>query len=209
MENYQLKATEVVLFRSIVTLSQNANQKNIETELLLTNENFVFVNKQKKLFLKDQVETVVVPMESIKIYNEMPYMLLKKDTIEIYTLVGEYFVIFENKKQAKEFFDKSMRVASGCSKFVRSVKKVSKEIKDANDALGIDLATTTKKTLDFAADVAITYSDLPKRGKVQLLGAVARVFKSHSAQDKAQIEQSAKTEQAQLPCPEKTEEDKK
>ncbi len=202
MRNYQLNQNEIVLFRSTVMLQNESNLRNkMQAELLLTNENFVFITKSKKLFQKEIVNTVVVPFESMKVYNELPYMVRKETLVEIYTIDAEYFLEFEKQKQAKEFFSKSMRVASGCSKFVRKVKNVSKEIKDTNDALGVDIVKTTKKALDFAADVVLDYIERPKKGKVQLLGSVAKVFKKQKNQKELQIETKRVEMQAELSLP--------
>ena len=204
MENYQLNKSEVVLFRSDVTLSQGGkkNKGKVKTEVLLTNENFVFINKTKKLFKKEAVDTLVVSIESMKIYKELPYLIRKEVLIEIYTLADEYFLEFENKKQAKEFFDKAMRVASGYSKFVRGVKKVRKEIKETNEALDIDIVNATQKTLAFAADVAIDCAEcFPESKKLKLMGTVAKVFKKRNRQDGLQLE----SKNAELPASVKTE----
>ena len=199
MENYQLGESEIVLFRTNALLPEKEQKcKNkISTELLLTNENIVLISKYKKLFQKDSVSTVIVPLESIKIYNDLPYIVKREECIELYTLNGEYFLKFEQKNQAKEFFNKIMRVTSGYSKFLRGVKKVSKEIKDMNVAF--DIAHTAKKTLDFAADVVIEYAEAPKKGKVQLLGTVAKVFKKHQPQENLQIEHKTENIPAELP----------
>ena len=46
MKNYQLKSSEVVLFKNDVILF--LEEKKSKIELLLTNENFVFINKSVK-----------------------------------------------------------------------------------------------------------------------------------------------------------------
>ena len=201
MEHYKLNKSEVVLFRNDILLLEDGKKgKNkVKTELLLTNENFVFINKSKKLFQKETVDTIVVAIESMKIYNEMPYMVRKDELVEIYTIDDEYFLEFDNKKSAKEFFNKTMRVASGYSKFVRGVKKVGKEVSDANEALNI--SGTTKKALDFVADVAIEYTEAPKKGKVQLIGSVAKVFKKRDKKENLQITDGEVVEQTMLPPP--------
>ena len=153
------------------------------------------LTKQKNSSQENLVEPIVIPIESIKVYNETPYILKKEQTIEIYALSGEYFLEFKNKKQANEFFNKSMRVASGYSKFVRGVKKVSKELKETNKALNI--TETTKKAIDFAADVTIDYAEKPKHGKLQILSSVAKVFKKRNKQNSQQID--AQPEKEKLP----------
>ena len=187
MKNYQLKSSEVVLFKNDVILF--LEEKKSKIELLLTNENFVFINKSVKFLQTKPFDTIIVPIESIKIYNKMPYIVKKKEFIEIYSLNGEFGLEFENKKLANEFFNKAMRVASGYSKFVRGIKIASKEIKDTNDAL--DITNTTQKALDFAADVAIDFADQPKKNKIQLIGSVAKAFKKHNKQKDLQIEHNS------------------
>ena len=194
MENCYLDKDEVILFRDEVILLQKANNSETETELLLTNKRIIFINKTKKFLYEENVETSAILIDDIKCYNEMPYVVKKGKLIEIYAINGEYFVELKNTKQAKEFYDKTMRVASGFSKFVRGFKKASKEIKDTYDALDIDIVGTTKKAIDFAADVVIEYVENQKKGKVQMVGAVAKVFKRRQIQTSSQME-SKKSEE--------------
>ena len=194
MANYHLNSSEVVLLKNNAILVQDEINKKSKTkiELLLTNENFILVNKSKKKFNSETQDLIIIPFENIKVYNEMPYILKKDEIVELYTINGEYLLQFEDKNQAKEFFNKAMRVVSGLSKFVRCVKRVIKEFKEADSEL--EIVDTTKKTLGFVADVAIEYADHPQKNKVQLIGSVAKVFKKHN--DKSNQQRISKKEES-------------
>ena len=66
MENYNLRADEVVLYKGNVILKS----KKGTTELILTNLNIVFINKYKELFSKEEVTVLEYPVGSIKIYED-------------------------------------------------------------------------------------------------------------------------------------------
>lgn len=210
MENYQLGKEEVVLKRAEIQLlpdgKKNGKQTKTQTELLLTNLNIVFIKRTKKIFKKEEVETEIYSLNEIKKYNEMPYLVRKSKLVEIYFETAETFLEFNDKKQAKEFFDAAMRVASGNSKFVRSVKKVKKEIDDTNKALNIDIVGATKKIADIASEAVIEMSNHPNATmKMKGMGIIAKVIKRKGKQqEQLELVESVepKEELLQISCSE-------
>lgn len=65
--------------------------------------------------------------------------------MDIYFKSGELFLEFEKEKEAKEFCERALKLVSGYSKFVRSVKRVKKSINETNEALDIDMVDMAKK----------------------------------------------------------------
>jgi len=57
MENYDLEEDEVVLYKGNVALK---NKKG-ETNLILTNVNFVFITKEKNCFRKKRYLLILIP----------------------------------------------------------------------------------------------------------------------------------------------------
>ena len=81
MKNYQLKNDEVILYRGSVMVLPNGKKekvsklKNVEQELILTNTDFVFETRIKKVFQKEEIVTEVYSIEQIKIYQDAPHIL--------------------------------------------------------------------------------------------------------------------------------------
>ena len=146
MENYILKENETILFRGACILLPDGKRtkKEEERDVLLTNLNIVFMNNVKKLF-KTVNEVDVYSVRDVKIYDETIQIIRRKSIVDIYLKSGELFVDFKKEKYAKEFCDKALRLISGFSKLVRSVKKTQKAINETNEALDVDVLDLAKK----------------------------------------------------------------
>lgn len=182
MEHYTLQKDEVVLYHGIVTLLPNdkmpkASQlKKTESELILTNLNFVFVNKTKRFFAKD-VEVEIYKAEEVKFYKDNPHIIRNKSKVEIYFTATEKFIEFPNGKEAKNFINTAMRLVSGKSKFVRAVKKVQAEIQETNKELDINIAKIAGKAAQVAADVVIEASGAKTASKsTKFFGIIAKTI---------------------------------
>ena len=82
-----------------------------------------------------------------------------------------------------------MKLISGYSKLVRVVKKAKKEIKDTNDALGINVGAIADVAMSYAIEVA----DLKEASKKEKrIGILAKVIKNKNNKVK---ELPQKTEQ--------------
>ena len=182
MEHYTLQKDEVILYHGTVILLPNdkkpkASQlKKTENELILTNFNFVFINKTKRLLGKD-VEVEIYKTNEVKFYKDNPYMIRKKNKLEIYFTATEKFVEFSSEKEAKNFINTAMRLVSGKSKFVRTVKKVQNEIQETNKELDIDIVKIAGKAAQVAAEVAIEASGVKTASKTtKFFGIIAKTI---------------------------------
>lgn len=164
MEHYKLKEDEVILYHGTAEILPDgktpkpARSKKTETEVILTNTNFVFITTEKRLLRKDDVTTEVFPISDVKSYKDSPHIVLKGKTVEIYFSESERFIKFAKGKNAGKFADTAMRLISGKSKFVRAVRKTQNEIKETNKKLNIDIVGGVKAAAGVAAEVAIAAS---------------------------------------------------
>lgn len=193
MKNYELANDEVILYHGPVVVLPDGKPeeqklfRKEECELILTNHNVVFLTNVKQLFRKEFVQKEIFGIDMIKCYNEAPYIVREKNMIEIYFLGAEKFVMFAEKKEAKEFANKILKAASGYSKLVRIVKNIQREIRETDKALNIDTVGIAKMILGIATTAAIELSSIPvgsskKQGlpPIKVLGAVAKAFKKNS-----------------------------
>ena len=149
MENYILKSDETVLYRgSVVVMPDGKSEaKNVKkADLLLTNFSIVIITQTKKL-LKTVTEVEVYRTADVKTYDESVQVIRRKAVVDVYLKTGELFFDFKKEKEAKLFCDKALRLISGESKLVRSVKKVKKEIKETDEALDINIVVILSPTL--------------------------------------------------------------
>lgn len=196
MKNYTLKENEVVLFKGMVAiLSDWKEEKNAElynTELLLTNYNIVLSTEIKKLF-SSVLKQKIYAIDDVKVYDETVQIIRKKQSVDIYLTSEEVFLRFEKEKQAKEFSDKAIKQRDGNSKFVRSVKKTRKVIKETNEALDIDIVEMAKTTAAVACDVAVSVGTVKGVGTgTKVMAAFAGTLrgKSKPAKSSSMLKQS-------------------
>ena len=179
MEHYQLQTDEVVLFHAQASLEKGG--KKTEAEVVLTNLYFVFINKTKRFLKKAEIDTERYAAQDVKRYNDTPHIIRKGKKVEVYFKNTERFIEFATGKEASTFANAALRLVSGQSKFVRAVKKVKKEVRATDEALGTDIVGTTKKAAGIATDIAVAVGGVKDAGKkMKLLGTVAGVFKGRS-----------------------------
>ena len=176
MDNYTLKADETILYRgSVVVLrdGKSNEKKDHESDILLTNLNIVIVTTTKKI-LRTVAETFTYRVKDVKIYDESVQVKRKKSIVDIYLKDCELFLDFKKESEAKDFCGKALRLISGESKFVRSVKKAKKTVNETNEALDIDIGDMTKKTVLFTAEVTTGIASLKGVGRTtQVFGKIA------------------------------------
>ena len=201
MENYALQKDEVALYHGTVTILANGKQKTekikkAETEVYLTNLNVVFITKVKQVLSKAKSLVEVYGINTIKFYKDTPHIIKRGEIIELYFLDCEKFIAFTNNKEAKLFMDTALKLISGDSKFVRTVKKIKNEIEETNEKLDINIQQIAKKTVDVAIDVAMQASGLPDTKKgAKILGTIAGVLKNKKHNEtKALCEKSESVE---------------
>lgn len=177
MKNYQLQNDEVILYRGEINLlpdgKPNKSKKFNKDQdyLTLTNLHLVIEKTTQKLFSKN-TETLVYSTKNIKSYNDTPQVIQKGQSVDVYLLEKELFLLFPNKKQAVEFVNAALRLLTGFSKLVRGVKKGQKAIKETEEALNIDIVGTAKT----AASVAVDMATASTGKKTKSLGDFAKKF---------------------------------
>lgn len=189
MKNYTLKENEVVLFKGMVAiLSDWKEEKNTElynTELLLTNYNIVLSTEIKKLF-SSVLKQKIYAIDDVKVYDETVQIIKRKRNVDIYLVSEEIFLKFEKEKHAKEFCDKAVKQKDGNSKFVRSVKKTRKVIKETNEALDIDIVEMAKTTAAVACEVAANVGAVKGVStRTKVVAACAGVLRGKAKANKA------------------------
>lgn len=154
MENFSLHPDESVLYKGEGRLL-NKNEKSLaslsattNTEVLLTNQNLVFIRKTKKLFAKEQAEVETYPISDIKIYNETPQLKQNGSCVEIYFICGEKVFDFFSKHEAHTFIKKAYELLTGKSMAVRGAEKVKSALNLVDNTLGIDTVTTVKNVIE-------------------------------------------------------------
>ncbi len=136
MEHYNLREDEVVLYKGNVTMLD----KQQPTQLLLTNLNFVFITKNAD---EESVETVIFPIEEVKIYEGIPQIKSKDSFVEIYFKTTEKEFAFESKSELHKFVSAATNLLTGKSGAERNAEKVKGAIGLVNDTLGVDIVKAT------------------------------------------------------------------
>ena len=194
MKNYELKKDEVILFRGMVSSMSNWREEKkvsgYNTELILTNFNIVLLTEVKKVFSRI-LDKKVYKVEDVKVYDETVQIIRRKNSVDVYLLDKELFLMFEREKNAKEFCDKAIKLKSGYSKFVRAVKKTQKAVKETNEALDIDVVEIAKEAVEFTCE-AVTETAKNKNPFVGVANVISGKFKKK--EEKKMLETGAKTE---------------
>ncbi len=177
MENYNLKENETVLYRGCVTVIPDGKEKNVpKSDFWLTNLNIVIITETKKL-LRSVTHVETYSVKDVKIYDEKVQVIRRKNIVDIYMKTGELFLNFDKEKEAKLFCDTALRLISGESKFVRSVKRVKKEIHETDEALNINIAGMAAKSTEFVATATIGIASVSGAGKkTKIFGKIAETF---------------------------------
>ena len=154
MEHYALKPDESVLYKSECYVS-NKNEKLLEslstratTELILTNQNVVFINKSKKLFAKEDVAIEAYPIAEIKIYNDVPQIKQDDSRVEIFFTSGEKAIGLPSKHEARKFINTAIELLTGKTVSVRVSDKVKGAVGLVDDTLGINTVGTIKNVAE-------------------------------------------------------------
>ena len=143
MEHYELKPTEVVLYKGKISY----DEKNENTQLILTNINMVFITKQKPLFKDEIVDVEIIPVVDVKIYEGKPQIKTKGHLVEIYFVGKEKEFYFHSKQELHKFIDESIKLITGKTKAERFAGKIKDGINLTNNTLGVDIIDVTKNAV--------------------------------------------------------------
>lgn len=154
MENFKLQANESVLYRHKCRVVKK-NEKYLEslstntnTEILLTNLNFVMITKEKKIFSKDRILVETYPVQDIKIYNNLPQVKPLNTRVEIYLKNEEKTIDFFSKFEAHKFTNKVFELLTGKTLTLRGADKVKSTVNLVDDTLGINTMDTIKNVVE-------------------------------------------------------------
>lgn len=152
MNNYQLASNETVLYKgTILNYSEKEKHNFIGStviyELILTNLNMIFVTKVKKLLSKEESSYNVIPIDTIKIYNDKPQVKQKGTDFVVYFTNQEYSFSLPSKLEAVKFHNKIMELLTGKSMSIRNSEKFKSAVNIVDDTLGIDSLGTVTSVL--------------------------------------------------------------
>ncbi len=141
MEYYTLQNDEVALFQA-----ENVwcKEKKAKVQVILTNLALVLVEIRKKLFSKN-ADVEVLLLETIKYYNEQPYIKHKETNVETYFLGAERTLEFGSKKEAKQFVTQAINTTTKTTTLERGLRKVKQTVDTVDNTLGIDSVGIVKK----------------------------------------------------------------
>lgn len=146
MKVYQLQPDEVIRFQAPVF--QIKEEDNIPTELTLTNLNFIFVTERKKfLWFKRKNRTVVIPKEQVKKYRELPEIKQTDTSVKICFAKEDYVIVFDTKKDARNFVINAWEIVTGKTVFERNLDKLKDALDLVDEKLHINIADIVKAGL--------------------------------------------------------------
>ena len=147
MKNYQLQINEVVRFQAQITLQ--TDKGDIPAELLLTDLNFIFVTECKNfLWFKRKPRWTAFAKELVKTYKEAPQIKQTDTSVKICFSTEDRVIVFENKKEARDFVINAWETVTGKTAFERNIDKLKQALDCIDDILEIDIRALIKSTLE-------------------------------------------------------------
>lgn len=143
MANYELMADEVVLYEGVVT---SKNYKGT-LQLILTTQKIIF-EKEKGLFKKERELIDILPLETVKVYNDAAQVKQKGDTVEVQTVDKNIAIVFSGMLEARKFTGKIVDAVTGTTLARRSSDKIKDAFNIVDDTLGLDTRGTIKGFLE-------------------------------------------------------------
>lgn len=143
MANYELMADEVVLYEGVVT---SKNYKGT-LQLILTSQKIIF-EKEKGLFKKERELIDILPLETVKVYNDAAQVKQKGDTVEVQTVDKNIAIVFSGMLEARKFTGKILDAVTGTTLARRSSDKIKDAFNIVDDTLGLDTRGTIKGFLE-------------------------------------------------------------
>ncbi len=143
MANYELQPEEVVLYEGAVTCK--AYKGNLL--MALTSKKVVF-EKEKGLFKKERELVDIIPLESVKFYNDAAQIKQKGSEVEVQTVEKNLTIIFSGMLEARKFTGKIVDAVTGTTLAKRSSNKIKDAFNMVDDTLGLDTRGTIKGVLE-------------------------------------------------------------
>lgn len=143
MENYELKADEVILYEGTVT----SNIAKGSLLLTLTSQKMIF-EKEKGLFKKERELIATISHEEIKFYNDAAQIKQKSDFVEVQTVAMNITITFSGMLEARKFTGKVVDAVTGTTLAKRGSNKIKGAFDMVDDTLGLDTRGTIKGILE-------------------------------------------------------------
>ena len=143
MVNYELHVDEVVLYEGTVTCK--AYKGNLL--MILTSKKVVF-EKEKGLFKKERELVDIIPLESVKFYNDIVQIKQKGSDVEVQTAEKNLTITFSGMLEARKFTGKIVDAVTGTTLAKRSSNKIKDAFTIVDDTLGLDTRGTIKGVLE-------------------------------------------------------------
>lgn len=143
MGNYALAADEVVLYAGTVTSKTYKGT----LQLTLTSQKIIF-EKEHGLFKKERELIDIIPLETVKIYNDSAQVKQKNNTVEVQTVDKNIEIVFSGMLEAGKFTGKIVNAVTGTTFARRSSDKIKGAFNMVDDVLGFDTRSTIKSVLE-------------------------------------------------------------
>lgn len=138
MSSYELQADEVVLCKAEVKLD------NTTTQLRLTNLNIILQSIVRDDENVEFEKVNVYSVQDIKIYKDIPQLLLEGKNIEIYFIGKEVNIEFLSVHEAKKFRNAAFELITDKTRFVRGTEKMMDKINYIDKTFDVDTIGAVK-----------------------------------------------------------------
>ena len=155
MRNYKLKPDEVIRYQGPIHLQ--TEKATIPAEIILTNQNFIFVTEGKKwLWFKKKTKVVAFTKEQVKLYNDAPEIKQNGTGVMICFDKEERILVFDEKKAARIFAINAWEIVTGKGMFERGLDKLKQALDLIDEKLDLNIIELVKGAITTSVQSATT-----------------------------------------------------
>lgn len=143
MNNYEIDNDEVILYEGKVGYNKNY----IDVEFKLTSKKMIF-EKQKGLIKKTKELIDIVPLDKIKVYNDVVQIKQKMNELQVQTIDKNFSIYANGILEAKKIITKIIDTVTGTTVSKRGTQKVNETIDLVDETLGLNTRDTVKGILE-------------------------------------------------------------
>lgn len=143
MSNFEIQAEEVILYEGTATSKSYKGT----LQVTLTSHKLVF-EKEKGIFKKERELIDIIPLETIKIYNDTAQIKQKGDSVDIQAVDKNFTLSFEGMLEARKFTGKIVDATTGTTLAKRGSSKIKEAFSMVDDTLGLDTRGAIKGILE-------------------------------------------------------------
>ncbi len=158
MGNFELQSNEVLLYEGTITSAEYKGS----LLLTLTSQKMIF-EKEKGLFKKERELIDIIPLDSIKFYNNAAQIKQKSDPVEIQTVAKNISLFFSGMLEARKFTGKIVDAATGTTLAMRVSEKTKDAFNMVDETLGVDTRGAIKGILEHGVKGAILNGIVKKK----------------------------------------------